>query len=121
MSPSHASAIGPNMNPARLMQPRLKTHNPENERIKRRYLALLEEAKDQSVASIDGVAQCRSVRVPTAVAFLHVSGVSPTTGFSLLTYELAQQDDSSDYRGESCCSENTVTRSDDHTQRGNNS
>ena len=38
----------------------MKTHNPENERIKRRYLTFLKEAKGQSVASIDGVAEALS-------------------------------------------------------------
>jgi integrase/recombinase XerD len=34
-----------------------KTHDPDNERIKRRYLTFLREAKGQSVASIDAVAK----------------------------------------------------------------
>jgi integrase/recombinase XerD len=38
----------------------MKTHHPDNERIKRRYLTFLKEAKGQSVASIDAVAKALS-------------------------------------------------------------
>lgn len=33
------------------------THHPDNERIKRQYLAFLKEAKRQSEATVDAVAQ----------------------------------------------------------------
>jgi len=35
----------------------MRKHNPENERIKRKYLTFLEHAKRQNVATIDGVAK----------------------------------------------------------------
>ncbi len=35
----------------------MRKHNPENERIKRKYLVFLEHAKRQNVATIDGVAK----------------------------------------------------------------
>jgi hypothetical protein len=35
----------------------MKTHNPENERIKRQYLTYLKEAKRYSDTSLDGVAK----------------------------------------------------------------
>jgi integrase/recombinase XerD len=38
----------------------MKTHNPENERIKHRYLAYLKEAKRQSEASLDAVTKALS-------------------------------------------------------------
>src|SRR5262245_9459351 len=44
------------MTPARTTA-RMKTHNPENERIKRRYFTYLKEAKRFSEESLDGVAK----------------------------------------------------------------
>lgn len=38
----------------------MKTHHPDNERIKRRYLIYLREAKRQSEASLDAVAKALS-------------------------------------------------------------
>jgi integrase/recombinase XerD len=35
----------------------MKTHHPDNERIKRRYLDFLKEASGYSEASLDGVAK----------------------------------------------------------------
>ena len=38
----------------------MRTHHPENERIKRAYFAYLKEAKRQSEASVDAVAKALS-------------------------------------------------------------
>ena len=38
----------------------MKTHNPDNERVKRRYLVFLKEAKRQSEASLDAVTKALS-------------------------------------------------------------
>jgi integrase/recombinase XerD len=35
----------------------MRNHNPENERIKRRYFSYLKEARRRNEASIDGVAK----------------------------------------------------------------
>jgi hypothetical protein len=60
----------------------MKTHNPENERTKRRYFAYLKEARRYSDASLDGVAKAlnrfedytkfrdfRSFHIQQAIAF----------------------------------------------------
>ena len=73
----------------------MKTHNAENERVKRHYLTYLKEAKRYGEASLDGVAKAlhrfesytrfrdfRSFRIEQAVAFKrHLAGqVNARTG-----------------------------------------
>lgn len=76
----------------------MRTHSPENERIKRRYLAYLREAKRYSEASLDGVAKAlhrfetytrfkdfRAFHIEQAIAFKkHLAAQrNPKTGKTL--------------------------------------